>query len=730
MVYPKNRGETMRTLVVCVLFLGAIAPTVAQLDWQNNAALQKRITVWLRISSLSEVLREIGQQVGVPLRSQEALRETKLVVYVENRPAYEILERIATLFGYRWRRDEDGRYVLYLPDETRRALEEAQKQDLQATERALRDLLRITAEWLQLPPDKRAEAMANAPTLKTYPGRIPFEQIALAEIMADEEPDPEKQARARVALFLSSYNPQGESPKPQRTFGGDTEGSLLHCLAESGESVVRMLLEGRTLGFSTRPAPGVMPLPSRVLLPREVRRPDEQFDPETSTYIETQPPSNPEWGGFWVRLSAWGDALEYELIWLGVDEIDGKQQKFLNTDEGSVYLPVSDYLRQTDIWRQWSQWETPPAKWRELLKARRPLSRAKPETQPEKPILAAGALEWIAWHTGYPVISDASRYVGAPYRNSLNSPLTLLMLLRRDLWLRLDEAGYLLARHKRFWKLNQCEIPERVLRPLEAKWLAWKWLSLDDYASVAASITDAQARGFTRMRRSYQLYAAFDTLPLYYSLPALRFWASLSSLQRQRARKGEWIPESTLTLPQRRRFRDALYREFPLPERLLRDLPQDYTSGLYLSESFGDLPSYSHEALRQAPDIPAFRALVGMPVHELSVLMGESPTGGRMYTLHRVSIGVSKEGVDWEKVFKQAGFEGPAGNAILKTDMDYVLQFSLPPRLFQQCVVGQGRYAEFTVNAVISLSERLLDRPYRGDSPYFVYPSGCFRNQR
>ena len=691
----------MRALTIYGLLLWAMMPAAAQLDWQNNAALQKRITVWLRITSLAEALREISKQTGVPLRCQDALRETKLVVYVENRPAYEILEQIATLFGYRWRRDEDGRYVLYLPDETRRALEEMQKQDLQATERALRDLLHIIAEWLRLPPEKRAEAMANAPTLKAYPGHTPFEQIALDQMAAGEEPNPEKQVRAWAAHFLSRYNPQGEPPKPQPLlyrYMGDMEGSLLHCLAESGEGVIRMLLEGRTLGFSTRPTPGVMPLPARVLLPRSVRETSEQFDEETLTYIETQPRSNPEWGGFWVRLSAWGDALECEAIGLNVYERDGKQQKFLVTKEDRVPLPLSDYLRQTEIWREWVKWETPAAKWNELLKGRRPLNRAKPEVDPQKPLLAADALEWIAWHTGYPVIGDASRYVSAPYPNSLNKPLTLLALLRRDLWLRLDEKGYLLARHKRFWKLNQFEIPERVLRPLEAKWQAWQWLSLDDYASVAAAITDAQARGFTRvqMRSMTQLHAAFDTSPLYYSLPALRFWASLSSAQRQRALTGEWVPEGTLTLPQRKWFRNALYRDFPPPEQLLLDLPQDYTLGLYLSSSFEHLPSYLHEALQQAPEVPAFRALVGTPVHELQVLTGEFPEGGRTYTLHRVSTGVGKDGVDWEKVFKEAGFEGPAGNAILKTDMDYVLQFSMPPRWFQQYVVGQYRSAEFT----------------------------------
>lgn len=73
----------------------------------------------------------------------------------------------------------------------------------------------------------------------------------------------------------------------------------------------------------------------------------------------------------------------------------------------------------------------------------------------------------------------------------------LLTLLSRELWLRLDEDGYLLARHKRFWMKQQYEVPERLLRPLEAKWLRGEWLELEDYVRLAGGLTDTQARGFS-----------------------------------------------------------------------------------------------------------------------------------------------------------------------------------------------------------------------------------------
>jgi hypothetical protein len=695
----------MRTWMVFAGVVSALLLATAQETVLNDDALQKPITVWQRLASLAEVLQDIRNQTGVPLRCQDALRETKLAVYVQNRPAREVLEQVASLFGWRWRRDEDGSYVLYLPDETRRALERAQRDDRAATERALREVVQVAREWLRMPPDARAEAMARFPEPKYYPGDTPYSVILMEQAAIRRQMTLEQRIKSLVANYLSEYSPQGEPPKPKRSMFGNTQnGSLLHCLCEAGDAVVSKLLAGHTLGFSTRPTPDVLPLPPRVLLPLHMRLSylDDpsmfQFDAESGTYTETQNPSNPELGGLWVRLSAWGDALEYEFVALSVSEWEGKTRKYLNREDGWLPLPNEDYLAETETWRQWESWATPIEEWNERLKERKPLDRPKPVLNRDEPLLSAYALEWVAWHTGYPVISDASRYVPAWYPEQLDNPSALLNLLSNDLWLRFDPSGYLLARHKRFWTLNQFEIPERFVRPLEAKWQAWQWLSLDDYATLAAAITDEQARGFTRVRQrgSIQFWAAFDNDALYYELPALRFWVSLGASQRQRALAGEWIPESTLTLPQRKLFHAALYRDFPPPEQLLRDLPDDYDVGLYVPATDDGVPGWRGEALQQSPDTPAFRVLQRKPVSELSVLMYKDELGRRTYTMRKVSTEVGREGVDWKKVFQEAGYESEPAEAELRTALDIILQFALPPRLFEQYVLSQSRSVSFS----------------------------------
>jgi hypothetical protein len=686
--------------VVSALLLATAQETVLTDD-----ALHKPITVWQRLASLAEVLEDIRNQTGVPLRCQDALRETKLTVYVQNRPAREILEQIAALFGLRWRRDEDGGYVLYLPDETRRALERAQRDDRAATERALREMLRITREWLQMPPDARAAAIEQFPEPRYYPPDTPYSAIVMEKTAAQRQMTPEQRVKALVADYLSGYSLQGEPPKSPFQ-GQSTKACLLHCLSEAGDAIVNRLLEGHTLGFSTRPTPEALPLPPRALMPLWARHPDfmdeiaRLYNPESGTLEELPTLPNPEWGGYWVRLSAWGDALEYEFVALSVSEWEGKTRKYLNRENDWLPLPNEDYLAETETWRQWESWATPIEEWNERLKERKPLDRPKPVLNRDEPLLSAYALEWVAWHTGYPVISDASRYVPAWYPEQLDNPSALLNLLSNDLWLRFDPSGYLLARHKRFWMLNRFEIPERLVRPLEAKWLAWQWLSLDDYATLAAAITDAQARGFTRVRQrgSIQFWTAFDNDPLYWELPALRFWASLSAAQRQRALAGEWIPESALTLPQRKLFRAALYRDFPPPEQLLRDLPDDYDMGLRVASVFSSegIPEFRSEALEQSPNAPAFRVLQQKPASELYILTQEDEFGRRLYTMYPVNTPVSREGVDWKKVFQEAGLDYEPAEGMLNTSLNTILQFTLPPRMFEQYVLSQSRSVSFS----------------------------------
>lgn len=697
----------MRTLCLCLLMGMILVARAQEANLQNDPALQKHITVWMALVSLSGVLEAASKQTGVPLRCQDALRDVKVSVFVQDGAAATLLTNLAQLLGYRWRVREEGGYLLYLPDETRQQQEDALKQERAATEQMLRDARRLTRDWLRAPREQRADMFPLPESLNAYLPQATIEDMILESGVPEPSPNPQDALRQSLAFAFGNYALQGEEAGRVLTPFSDlnSAGALLHCLAEAEESVLRMLLEGRTVGFSTRPTPSVYPLASRALLSFSLRSAavpqqlplDELIaeDRDANQLTLQRELPNPELGGFWIRLSPWGDQLEFQEVGFTPDHSGGQSGVMLWRRDGMVALPLDAYLSQTEVWRRWNAWATPRREFAEKLRNRRPLERPKPTLNPEMPLLTAHALEWIAWHTGYPILSDASRFVLAPYPQSLDNPRVLLTLLSQHLWLRFDESGYLLARHHRFWTLNQFEIPERLVRPAEAKWLRGEWLTLDDLAPIAEYLSDEQARGFFRERRRsfQQFWLAFDNGFLYSSLPALRFWASLSGTQRRTAQTGTWLPETALTLPQKARFRDALYSGFPPPEQLFLNPPVPYNRPLPFTLDAEGLPRDVDTVLQNAPNQPAFRLAEFRP-RRVVTFMRKSPND-EYWREGSFTLQPNEPEPDLspEAVRKRAGLgENVRVDEVkYRSSVNFMLEFFAPPRQLERYVILHER---------------------------------------
>jgi hypothetical protein len=61
-----------------------------------------------------------------------------------------------------------------------------------------------------------------------------------------------------------------------------------------------------------------------------------------------------------------------------------------------------------------------------------------------------------------------------------------------------------------------------------------------------------------------------------------------------------------------------------------------------------------------------------------------------------VNTPVSREGVDWKKVFQEAGLDYEPAEGMLNTSLNTILQFTLPPRMFEQYVLSQSRSVSFS----------------------------------
>lgn len=114
--------------------------------------------------------------------------------------------------------------------------------------------------------------------------------------------------------------------------------------------------------------------------------------------------------------------------------------------------------------------------------------------------------------------------------------------------------GFLQIRHDDELALQETEIPERLLAPMEAEASKSGAPSLQSYIRMATTINDRQREFFEARRNSL---VAFPTVPLRQHIAHLRFLAQLSPTQ-ERLAKGEGLIYRSLTPPQKQSFQDVL----------------------------------------------------------------------------------------------------------------------------------------------------------------------------
>ncbi|MCS6918826.1 MAG: hypothetical protein NZM28_03570 [Fimbriimonadales bacterium] len=592
-------------VISVLLTLSAILAQPAPLE--SDALLQRRITVWLKMEPMRDALRQIGKQTGVTLRCIDAIAEEKVAIFVEDRPAHEILSQLAKVFRYEWRTHEDGGYMLYVPDETRLQEEKLENALREARRQALRDLVRTARE---IRPMSRQQREHERSELRArYDSLSPSERTRLAVL------------RSMAPISIWRQNASGELEPAEEPYYADSY-CVYHCLATLPDQAADALLKGALIGFSTKPPSGVFALPDDALLPNHMR--DERTVQRNGDWYIQASPHNPEFSGVWLRVAPSLDAIEYLMVSVPKYESfgdEGSALRYLDTDEGAIRLLLEPYLRSTnELWAFWDNWATPLQKLQETLPERVPPRDDRPKpTLPNyrrgyhftnSDLTLADGLELLAWATRRPLISDAFRAATFYYDSS--APREAIVELSNSLWMRADESGYLLARHKYYWSYRRHELPESWLRPLEQKYAQHEQLELDDYIALAGKLTDAQAEFLIQQRhwREFPL-TRFEFEPLVGCLPALRFLASLNAAQRQQIASGQWLPRRRLSSIQQRRFQEAIGERFPPPPQLFREpFPEniaqpDNTRNLVDTMwNYIDQDDEAHESLQSPENLP------------------------------------------------------------------------------------------------------------------------------
>ncbi|MCS7208342.1 MAG: hypothetical protein NZ874_02115 [Fimbriimonadales bacterium] len=488
---------------------------------------------------------------------------------------------MAKLFRYEWRKHEDGGYMLYVPDETRLQEEKMTNAVREARRKAIQDLVQLAREIRQMRFEEREQAR---------------------QMLSQQSQSLSPQQQMRLSLLRGMTPTQRERVTPDGTrtetdqYYFHEHYTVYHCLASLPDRAIEALLSRQTLGFSTKPAQGVFALPDDALLPDFMR--DQQWtfqtlsdDSEDYTHTLQASPRNPEFAGVWLRMCSRLSAIEYQIVSWYTSTTALSDRMYTTPSsfrrESVISFELTPYLQEHALWRFWEAWATPATQLQETFPERiEPRTDRPAPTIPEyrdgemvksRWITPVDALEQIAWATRRPIISDAFRtgyvFFEPVYRSA---PRQALPRLRMYCWLRADESGYLLARHKYYWGYRRYELPEAWLRPLEQKYEQQGWLTLDDYIALAGKLTDTQVEYFVQGRHFRHFpRTRFEFEPLVSCLPALRFMAVLNAAQRRQLSSGQWLPRRRLSPPQQRRFQEAVGGYFPPVQQLFREPPPE-----------------------------------------------------------------------------------------------------------------------------------------------------------
>lgn len=533
-------------------------------DLSKDARLQKPITLWFRIEPLPEVLKAVQKQTGVGFICPDRFRNEKVAVFVENRPAHEVLTRLAEVFRIEWQ-VEDDRYRMERPSEEIRLEEEARRVMREVRRKALSEylaMLRRVVSMSDAQRKQRKEALEQKRETQGYEN-TPYLEIAELSFLD-------------YLLSAKGYWADNDLVMP--------------FLASLPKQETERLLNHHLLAYSTHPAQNVDMIPSAVierhysLLEAFVK----SLEPERRLGYEYLLKNRPLGMSLCFRVSP----ITYQIVCqFSISEEDEFEREIREEQcrceiRYSTIYPGFDEseAQKAPLVQRWIQWAEPSGTLKEWLQMKRPTLNREPFPPNWYPkripmgfgwdsnqyVISAKFLELLAWRYGIPVVADSFRTSSIMSSDS-DEGYDWLEDLLNDYWLR-REGDYLMGRRKYYWGWRLVEPEETVLRALEAKFQQGKDLTMDDYARFAVSLNDRQYNYLLEMTLTYYSleYSLVIEIPLepLKQLPFLRFWGTLTSQQRASVLAGESLPLRLLNPVQRKAFAHALEPLFPHPNRL------------------------------------------------------------------------------------------------------------------------------------------------------------------
>jgi hypothetical protein len=570
--------RTWRLLVsvLCLLTaalssLAAETSTPSRSVLQGVSALEKPVSYTETKIPLGELVEKVAADTGVKLTATADVADEPVALVVKQLPARELLEQLADLLDYRWARrgkEDAWRYVIWQDlggKQREAALRAAAFAD---AERRLREETGRWAEMARL-TDAQIQAMRDSAAKQLEKmAALPWDQQQSLLRSPERRQSIDQGQRARV---LS---------RPIIRTLADLAGSLT--------SEQWALLRGRRrLVFSSQPGNGELLLPARFA--RQFRAAPYRG---SSDRVDGPPQQKQQWDAALHNMQAeWERARGYHVIfqydargfmtgqglYLGATAIPSPSPRASLFEQGNRFgvLGVPGDLDVPGLAR-------PPAVRPAVAVADPVFSRLgvlSPEKVPsEDPIGPARGPVWQPWELlpdlarayGVLLIFDAywstDPVYGLKFPPEAQSLLSQLQHVSGGRY-RWDRRGDLVRQRSNTWFLDRPrELPLRLVRGWQDSFSRCGELTLDQYATAAATLTDLQLRSTKRLIHRGVLPA--DAFSLEIALDArsvLRLYASLTPAQKQTIRAGKEISGSRWS-PRQRALFQAVLREGPLPD--------------------------------------------------------------------------------------------------------------------------------------------------------------------
>jgi hypothetical protein len=532
----------MKALVIALCLAVAVPAAVAgaipadsparpanAVPFKDDARLETKVSLAEKDRPLGELLSDLGARLQVPLTAAPDTADDKVSLFLDQRPAAEVLQIIARQLDFQWTRRRSG-YELSQSTASQRREATLREKEIEPQLQAIEARMRLLAQMLPMPRDglearqkEIGQRLAGQDLPAPERARLTEEQQAIADLQRPF-------AAVALTLFVSLTPAQLEQLGAGRDVHFSTlDHSLPPALAEQIHEVVA----------------------------ERMKRMPWKLDPEhrqADAIIRLSDFTGPRY----LPKTAFQRTVRLEIGFTSGDQRQYAPALWMPTFPPAPPAPTTE-----------TKTDDPALKQEVSFLAARP--QARPGSPPPSGGWRAGLLtvgdigEALHQAAGLEVVADS--FIRARLDSqglAQKQPLTAILdRLGNEIdydWQK--EGNLLLLRDRIYYRDRPAEVPDRILLPWRKQVMAEGGPTLDSLAALAAALNESRARG---MHDFWGWYLEGTPLAtgqwadnFYRSRYHLRFWASLTPQQRQAAMAHAVIPVAQMSLPQRQAFLQVL----------------------------------------------------------------------------------------------------------------------------------------------------------------------------